>query len=111
MKTISRLFRASAACAAAFSFWAGAVAFPIETAFAQGLPPVKVPSPLGILGLGVMQFYVGYRLQWCARRSPRDPAGANPVQVGRSGRSAARVAGRKATTVAKRTQRLRGVGY
>ena len=59
MKTISRLLRASVACAAAFSFWAGAVAFPIETAFAQGLPPVKVPSPLGILGLGVMQFYVG----------------------------------------------------
>src|SRR5271166_4171144 len=49
--------------------------------------------------------------QWCARRSWRDPAGGSPARVSRSGRSVARVAGRKATTVAKRTQRLRGVGY
>lgn len=39
----------------------------------------------------------------------RDPAGASPARVSRSGRSVVSVAGRKVTTVAKRTQQsLRG---
>ncbi|HEX4079165.1 MAG TPA: hypothetical protein VHX61_09875, partial [Rhizomicrobium sp.] len=44
-----------------------------------------------------------------APRSWRDPAGESPAQVSRSGRLVVSVAGRKATTVAKRTQQsLRG---
>ena len=44
-------------------------------------------------------------------RSWRRPAGASPARVSRSGRSVASVAGRKATTAAKRTQQSCGVGY
>jgi hypothetical protein len=44
-------------------------------------------------------------------KSWRDPAGASPAQVRRSSRLVVSVAWWKATTTAKRTQQLCGVGY
>ncbi len=52
-----------------------------------------------------------FKLDTSAPGSWRDPAGGSPVQVRGSARLVASVALWKVTTMAKRTQRLCGVGY
>jgi hypothetical protein len=60
------------------------------------------PSPLAYRWAGILSV---------RQASWRVPAGVSPAQVGYSSRLVVSVAWWKVTTTAKRTQRLRGVGY